>query len=462
MKNKLVRGPSGSHKSLQLVAGATALLGLLVSGGAQMTTTLASVAWDGTQWNGDSPVVGANISANGRYVAFGSVASNLVPGDTNGSGDVFVRDLWTGGTTTRVSIGDDESQAIGAGNPSISADGRYVAFGSADGNLVPGDTNGIKDVFVRDTVLETTTLVSVGLAGTLENVGSDSSAIGLSADGMTLSVVFRSTDMSGTTGSEVFVRALTRDPFTGSITGAGTTTLVSVDPGGMEGNGDSGFTQTTISADGRYVGFSSTATNLIGAGNDTNGKYDVFVRDLSSSTTMRVSVTNAGLQGNIASWSGTLSGNGRYVAFSSSSTNLVAGDSNRTNDVFVRDIVAGTTTRVSLISSGQQGNGRSGGSNNGWGMCGISADGRYIAFQSDANNLIGSGKDKNNVQDVFVRDRALGTTTMASVTPANKPANGASSGPSMSADGLSVMFCSYATNLVTGDTNGFMDVFVRK
>jgi Tol biopolymer transport system component len=247
---------------------------------------------------------------------------------------------------------------------------------------------------------------------------------------------------------DVFVRDMT----------AGTTSLVSTDLSGNVGNGDSGFTQLSLSADGHFAAFASGASNLVAG--DTNNVGDVFVRDLLAGSTVRVSVTNGTSQGNGTSFSPTISGTGRYVVFTSVATNLVTGDTNGQNDVFVRDTLSGTTTRVSVDSSSKQGNGRSGGSNDGWGACGISDNGRFVAFQSSANNLIGNGKDKNNVQDVFLRDLLLGKTTMVSVTPANKPANGMSDGPSMSAAGL-IMFCSYATNLVADDANGKMDVFVR-
>lgn len=370
--------------------------------------------------------------------------------------DVFVRDTWPGGTTQRVSIADGVfgAQAIGgeSSNPSISSDGRYVSFTSFANNLVAGDTNGTKDVFVRDTVTNTTTIVSIadGFGGSQGNLESDSSS--MSADGQV--IVFRSLAtnlvLGGTTGSQVFVRNI----------GAGTTTLASVAIGGGGGNGTSGFFQTAISADGLIVGFTSASTNLVSP--DANGASDVFVRNLSSGTTTLISATSSGFVGNAGSYSSSLSSTGRYVAFASDASNLVSGDNGGKRDVFVRDTQTGTTTRVSVSSASAAGNASSGSSNNGWGSCGISADGRFVAFQSSASNLIGNNKDKNNAEDVFVRDRQLGLTSMKSVTPSGAPANGASNGPSMSGDGSVVMFCSVATNLVAGDTNGFMDVFRRQ
>jgi len=439
-----------SNWSNRYAVGAIVLMGLAGSAHAQMTA-LASVAWNGAQGNGDSPIYGARISAGGRYVAFRSDANNLVAGDNNGVSDVFVRDRVLG-TTTRVSVNHDGSEILSGGgaNPSISSDGRFVTFGSTADNVVPGDTNGVADVFVRDTLLGTTTIASLTWDGSIGNERSFHSMV--SDDGTVVIFTSYATNMvpGGTTGGEVFVRNLA----------AGTTELVSAGPGGVEGDADSGQTQISLSADGRFACFASDATNLIGEGNDTNGQSDIFVRDIWLGTTSRASVKNAGAQSTGYSYSPTISRGGQYVVFTSNGTDLVPGDTNRTNDVFVRDMQLNTTTRVSVDSSNKQGNGRSGGSNDGWGACGVSDDGRFVAFQSSANNLIGNGKDKNNVQDVFVRDLLLGKTTMVSVTPANKPGNGLSNGPSMSADGL-IMFCSYATNLVAGDTNGKMDVFVR-
>lgn len=432
------------------------LLGLIAGAQAQVTTR-ASVADNEAQGNGDSPDVGARISGNGQYVAFRSVATNLVGlgVDTNGYSDVFVRDL-IGGTTTRVSVADGifGAQAVGgdSNNPSISADGRFVAFTSHATNLVAGDTNGKSDVFVRDTVLETTTRVSVAWDGVEGNFESDSSAI--SADGQIIAFRSLATNLvPGDTNaySDVFVRA------------AGTTTLVSVATDGLSGgNGQSGLTQTAVSADGSTVGFSSSASNLVAS--DTNGAVsDVFIRK--NNATTLISKTTTGLQGQSGSYSVALSTDGSIAAFTSYN-NMVNGDTNGELDVFVRDTNnTGTTTRVSIASgaNGAQGN-RASGNSNGWGIA-ISGDGTKVAFQSLATNLV--KKDTNGFEDIFLRNRSTNSTTMVSVTPSGGLANGSSGGlntcgVSMSADGVSVMFCSYATNLVTGDTNGFMDVFVRK
>lgn len=418
------------------------------------TTTRASLAWNGAQGNGHSPEVGARISGNGQYVVFRSLASNLVPGDTNGQADVFVRDRLTGAITLVSVAADGVTPGNGpSGNPRISADGRFIAFGSSATNLVAGGSSGIQ-VFVRDMSTGTTSLVSVadGPSGVAGNLDSNSSAI--SADGNV--IVFRSlaTNLVATptpvSGGHVYVRNRALQ----------TTTLVSVDPSGNPGNGDSGQTQTSISDDGRYVGFASEASNLVAG--DNNNASDAFVRDLATGITERISLSSGAQEGNAGSWSSNVSPDGRYVAFTSAASNLVGGDTNNCGDVFLRDRLFGTTVRVSVDSSGKQGNNTSG-NTNGWGIA-ISRDGTKVAFQSLATNLVKG--DTNGFEDVFVRDLVTQKTTMVSVTPAGKPGNGLTGGlntcsVSISADGNTVMFTSYATNLVSGDTNGFMDVFVR-
>ena len=265
-------------------------------------------------------------------------------------------------------------------HPSISADGRYVAFESAATNLVAGDTNDSDDVFVHDRQ-------------------------------------------------------------------SGTTERASIDTGGVQGNGDSEY--SSISADGRHVTLVSDASNLVAG--DTNDTSDVFVHDCQSSTTERISVATGGAQGNGDSFYPSISADGRYVAFLSEASNLVVGDTNGAHDVFVHDRQGGATERVSVDSAGAQGNASSL-------YASLSADGRRVAFQSDATNLVAG--DTNGWPDVFVHDRESGTTERASVATGGAQGNGYSLYPSISADGRCVAFESYAANLVADDTNDGRDVFV--
>ncbi len=286
--------------------------------------------------------------------------------------------------------------------------------------------------------------MSVDNAGNEGNLGSDWAAI--SGDGYRIAFHSDATNLvSGDTNSalDVFVRDRV----------ANTTTRVSVDSSGTQGNGLSGY--PSISRDGRYVAFWSLATNLVSG--DTNVVDDIFVHDMVTGATERISVSSSGTQANGPSYPVTpLSADGRYVAFASAASNLVANDTNNQVDIFVRDRQLGTTERVSVDSSGLQGNGYSGNPS-------ISADGRYVVFQSTATNLVGGGGDTNGVQDVFVHDRQTGETLRISVGSGGTQANDASVSSTrngISADGQLIGFSSLATNLVSGDTNGVQDAFV--
>jgi len=223
---------------------------------------------------------------------------------------------------------------------------------------------------------------------------------------------------------------------------------VNVDSAGNQSNGPShGCLQ---SAGTRFVAFHSIADNLVPG--DTNGAPDAFVHDLRKGRTTRVSVDSTGAEANLGAGFPATTPDGRYVAFESASDNLVPGDTNDSTDVFVHDRLSGQTSRVSIASSGQEGQGAS---------CKpqISADGRYVAFSSEANNLV--PHDTNARIDVFVHDRWTGRTLRASVSSTGAQGNGWSDLPSISPDGSYVVFSSKADNLVPGDTNGEVDVFIR-
>ncbi|MFN0009140.1 MAG: TolB family protein [Planctomycetota bacterium] len=437
METQCVRGP------LERVGVGALLVLALAEAAAGQVTRRVSVDSSGVQGNGFSGSFDISISADGRYVAFPSLATNLVPGDTTGEWDIFVRDRHSG-TTERVSV--DSSGVPGnssIGDSAISADGRYVAFDSLSLNLVPGDTNGQVDIFVRDRQSGTTERVSVDSSGAQATGGGAHPSI--SADGRYVAFSNNAANLVGgdTNGwRDVFVRDRQ----------AATTERVSLDSSGAQGNNVS--TRPSISADGRWVAFGSSATNLVLG--DTNAVHDAFVRDRQLGTTERVSLDSSGAQGDDRSgFTGiSISANGRYVAFESLATNLVPGDTNGVRDVFVRDRQSGTTERVSLDSSGAQGNGESSNPR-------ISADGRSVAFDSAATNLVPG--DTNGTHDVFIRDRQSGTTERANLDSSGAQGNGSSGLDciSISADGRYVAFDSLATNLVPGDTNGFNDIFVR-
>ena len=229
---------------------------------------------------------------------------------------------------------------------------------------------------------------------------------------------------------------------------SGVTTRVSVSSSGIESNEMSD--RPSISSDGRYVAFYSYASNLVA--NDTNEAYDVFVHDRQTGQTTRVSVSSAGAQGNAPSFQPALSYDGRYVVFYSDASNLVDGDTNNKDDVFVHDRQNGQTTRVSVNSAGEQGNSDSY-------ICDISGDGRYVAFHSWASNLVTG--DSNNTGDVFVRDLVDNQTTRVSLSSSGDQGNASSSFPSISSDGRYVAFWSAANGLIDQDDNGWQDIFVH-
>jgi Tol biopolymer transport system component len=416
------------------------VLGAAAPAWANGTTERVSVAPGGVQGNFGS--YRAAISAGGRFVAFESDATNLVPGDTNPRMDVFVRDR-RAGTIERVSLGRGGVQSNDDSyDPSISADGRFVAFSSLASNLVPGTPSGLPQVFVRDRKTARTELVSLGPGGVQGN--DDSSGPAISADGRFVAFSSDSSNLvprDTTDRDDVFVR----DRLTG------TTRRMSLGPGGVQSNYES--SGPAISADGRFVAFASVATNLVPG--DTNGQFDVFVRDRKTGTTRRVSLGQSGVEGDGrsgASFAPAISADGRFVAFDSEAGNLVPGDTNCVSDVFVRDRRAGTTERVSLGRGGAQGNGESD-------EPAISADGRFVAFHSYASNLVPG--DTNRGSDVFVHDRETGTTRRVSLGPGGTQSNRESDDPAISADGRFVAFESDATDLVPRDTNDASDVFVR-
>ena len=425
----------------QVIAAAPlALLVLLAASPGPMSppaTRLASVRSNGDLANGDSS--SASVSADGRYVAFESDATNLVQGDMNALGDVFVHDMVSGATVlvsvrSNGVVGDASS-----GGPFISANGRYVGFESDATNLVPGDTNGQADVFLHDMVTGKTSRVSVRSNGVQANGASREPS--LSTNGQYIAFTSSATNLAGadTNGQgDVFVHG----------TATGRTIAASVNSQGVQANDYS--SEPMLSGDGQHVVFESAATNLVGG--DTNAMVDVFLRDMITGKTKRASVSTAGAQANGFSREASVSADGRYVAFTSSATNLVGSDLNGTDDMFVRDMTSGRTRLVSVSTAGVQGDASSGEGH-------ISAGGGFVAFGSLASNLVGS--DVNGVSDVFVRDLVLKTTRLVSVSSTGVQGDGGSFDPSVTSDGAFVAFESSATTLVGSDTNGVADIFQR-
>jgi len=333
----------------------------------------------------DGRAVAPSISENGRLVAFQSAATNLVPGDTNGADDIFVRDVGTG-ITTRVSVSSSNAQGNAASSqPAISGDGRWVAFASSASNLVAGDTNGRADVFVHDRVTGTTTKASTGPAGAQSD--NTSSRPSISRDGSRIafhssaSNLLAKADTNGT--DDVFVASATL-----------VIERASESSGSVQGNFSS--RNAAISADGRTVVFDSGSSNLVPG--DTNGRRDIFRYETVTGLTTLVSATASGGFANGESLAPSISGDGRRVAYSSTATNLVGSDANgATSDAFVTDLSVPTGARTTLVSvsgGGAAGNGASA-------SAALSHNGLVAAFHSSATNLV-SG-DTNATLDVFAR-----------------------------------------------------------
>ncbi|ELR99382.1 PD40 domain-containing protein [Gloeocapsa sp. PCC 73106] len=284
--------------------------------------------------------------------------------------------------TIRVSVASDGTQGNNwSYSPSTSENGRLLVFESSANNFVPEDINGLPDIFFHDTQSKTTTQVSIASDGT---PGNDSS----------------------------------HNP--------------------------------VISGNGRYAVFESYADNLVAG--DTNNSQDIFVHDLQTRITRRVNVASDSTQSNGYSYVPDISGNGRYVTFASSASNLVPGDTNLAADIFVHDLQTGITSRVSIASDGNQGNNDSD-------SPGISSDGRYITFASYANNLVEG--DTNGQRDIFVHDLQTGTTRRVNIASDGTQGNNWSYHPTISGNGRYVAFASYADNLVPGASHSDLGIFVH-
>jgi Tol biopolymer transport system component len=396
--------------------------------------TLKLVSMNSFDVQGHRQSMNVSITRDRRFVAFASDCQNIAGNDTNDATDVFVRDLRTGATDCASlnpggAVGDSYSGY--ASIPRLSDDGQYVTFASEASDLVPG-TILHSHIYVRDRWNATTELVDVDSNGVEGDIGCQATAE-ISADGRFIAFCDYATNLvpGDTNGTfDVFVRDRV----------AGTTERVSVDSAGAEADGAS--YGASLSADGRFVAFDSTASNLVA--NDQNGTGDVFVHDRATGITERVSVDSSGAEGDDGSGWFSLSTDGRIVAFVSAATNLVAHDTNGKDDVFVHDRSTGATHLVSITSTGTLPNDHCFGP-------AISGDGNVVAFHSDATNLVPN--DTNVRGDVFFRDRAAKTTTLASADPAGTQSNGHSGGAAVDEHGRCIAFVSLGSNLVASDLN---------
>jgi Tol biopolymer transport system component len=434
-----IRRPRQCRRSSLLFGAALAALAPTARGQLAPTTRV-NVDSAGTESNSYSS--DPSMSAGGRFVAFKSDATNLIASDTNGHWDVFVHDRLTGVTECESvdpsgATGNNKSGSYES-SVAISGDGNFVVFESDATNLLSG-WHIPRQIYLRDRSAGTTEIVSVDRFG--GDGTPDSYTASVTEDGRYVAFSSLADQLvAGDTNGKIDV--FVRDRV------AGTTQRVSFGISGKQANDNSNFPM--ISSDGQAIAFRSLASNLVSG--DTNGTFDVFVFDVPTQTIERVSVDSSGAEAAQGATGGAIAADGNCVAFESDSSNLVAGDTNGTRDVFVHDRTTGVTERVSVDTSGGEGNDYSYGPS-------ISADGRYVAFESWATNLVAG--DTNGKKDVFVHDRTTGITTRVSVDSSGAEADNYSRNPWISADGATVAFVSAADDLVPSDTNGTLDIFVN-
>lgn len=378
------------------------------------------------QTNG--PSYAPSISADGRYVVFVSRASNLVCDDTNSYEDIFVYDR-EAGRINRVSVASDGTQANGGSSlPSISADGRYIAFESNAANLIDDDINNCSDIFVHDRKTGQTLLVSVASNG--EQANGCSYTPSISGDGRY--VVFKSdaTNLAPEDTND------SKDVFVHNLE-TGQTVLVSFETDGTQVGGGC-YSSPSISADGRFVAFECSE--------------DILVYSIETGRTRLASITPRDVSTNGDSLSPHISGDGRYIVGVMKIEGSGAVGEYELEEIFVYDQITG---RSALISTAPDGNLGDRDSDSPF----ISPDGRYLVFASESTNLVGD--DTNVAWDIFVLDRQTGQMNRVSVASDGGQANGHSLDPAISADGRYVVFASTATNLVKDDTNQYKDIFIH-
>lgn len=373
------------------------------------------------------------ISGDGSTVAYSATAA-LVASDTNGATDVYVRDLGTG-ALERVSVASGGGPADAAsGRPSLSRDGRFVAFDSDASNLVPGDTNGVKDVFVHDRVTGTTVRASVTSGGGEASGASTNPS--LSDDGQVVSFQSTAEDLVATDANDapdVFVRDLA----------AGTTEIATVSTEGVQGSVNVNSQYSSLSGNGRFVVFVGRFPFAAGAG-ERNPFDDVYVRDRALGVTELASVASDGGPANGNCFYPSISSDGRYVAFGSFATNLVPHDMRGPAGAYVRDRLAGTTERITTPDGAEL--------DNVLGVPRLSGDGRSVTGNVLATNF--GPADDNDTTDVYVVDLVDRTVELVSATPAGVAGNAFSHSPDISDDGRRIAFFSAATDLVRDGVTG--------
>lgn len=384
----------------------------------------------------DSESWDAAISTDGRYATFYSASDKLIDGDSNKSSDLFLFNFDTGELTK---ISKNEGVLFGISTDmgaSLSSDGKFIAFttGGSDYGIV--DTNTCWDIYVYNREEDTYERVSESTEGNQGNNYSRTPVI--SEDGRFVAFSSASNNLDGyhyDGGTYIHDRLLHITKFLAS-----------------------GYARTpSMSSDGNLIAFQSNDNTLVP--NDINNEIDAFVYDQLSKTYEIVDVNNVGVIGNYGANSPSISGNGRYVAFMSASTNLLPDvDINGKSQIFVHDRSSGENILVSVSNENVAGNGTS------W-YPKISQNGRYVVFESYATNLVDDNNNYcgsnllENCHDVFARDLWEGVTYKVSITSTDQETNGNSKNPAISGDGLRIVYESQAYNILPGDTNGYWDIY---
>jgi uncharacterized repeat protein (TIGR01451 family) len=403
------------------------------------------------------------VSADGRFAVFLSKASNIANGpvDTNGGDDIFLHDRQTG-TLTLVShaVGAPGTAAAAySSSPTVSADGRWVAYLSWATNLISGhvERNNNADVFLYDRVTDTTTLVSHIPASATSTGNGLCGRPSVSDDGSFVTYSSHSTDLvTGQTDT-----AATYDVFLYERA-TGANTLVSRIPASATTTGNGAANGAVVSGDGNWIAFIGWSTNLVSGLTDTNSNEDIYLYERATGAMTLVSrnASSPTTTGNALSRMPVMSTDGSWIAFVSWADNLITGsDTNFGSDVFLYERAAGTNTLVSHISTSlvQTGSSTSAAPS-------ISSDGRWIAYATSSNNMVVGQSDTNWLADVFLYDRTTGAAVLVSHTSASATATGIGNAdlPFISRDGSRVTFHGYVKNLVAGqtDTNAVHDVYV--
>jgi Tol biopolymer transport system component len=412
---------------------------------AQSLTTLVSIGAVAPINALGSPGSGSPLlTPDGRYVAFYSTASNLVAG-VNTVGNIYLRDR-LGGITTLASAGalaalKDLAPVTNAVsfNLALSQDGRFIAFESV------AFPDGSPAVMLRfDAQTGHTDLIDTNPAVPMASSYDRVQDVAMTPDGRWVSYVANAIDNSGITTA---IRVWDAQ--------SGTNVLASGNSANSVFDGSSSD-YPVMSEDGRWVAFLSSASDLVT--NSLLGDYHCYLHDLKAGTTTLVDVGTNGVGSALDLLAGpVISADGRFVGFSTGDPNIVPADRNRASNVFLRDAPSGNTELISVHDPGLPGV-TANGSSSVSAAC-ASTDGRFVTFFSEADDLVTN--DLNGVRDIFVRDLTSGSTTLVSVGLNGLAANGLSTEPAISANGRFVAFSSFATNLVNGDTGLFEDVFVR-